>query len=158
MECSEEEGGSNWSEPGVMNSPMSSINNGNVSNNISNEANNNNISVTINKPSMVLMNSYRQTWKARHNHFTRHSDVRPKEEKKHTVNEMANQKMALQRVNGWKVMHLTGQVEDIAEVETEVVERFHLLLKVLEKRTHPKKPYKVKVKKIIIFFVLFNFF
>lgn len=30
------------------------------------------------RPSMSLLSAYRQTWKARHNHFARYSDVKPK--------------------------------------------------------------------------------
>ena len=55
----------------------------------------------LRKPQMSL--SYRQAWRGRHNHFNSHSDVRPKEHKRRTVNEIANQKLALQKVNGWKV-------------------------------------------------------
>ena len=54
---------------------------------------------------MSLLSSFRQTWKPRHNHFVRHTDVKPKDEKRMTVNEIANQKLAMQRVNGWKVGH-----------------------------------------------------
>lgn len=59
--------------------------------------------VITNRPTMSLLSSFRQTWKPRHNHFVRHTDVKPKDERRLTVNEIANQKMALQRVNGWKV-------------------------------------------------------
>ncbi|XP_068212973.1 histone deacetylase complex subunit SAP130-A isoform X2 [Palaemon carinicauda] len=129
-----DEEGEGWSEPGGGGSSVGSCGNGN-----------NSISTTVvitNRPSMSLLNSFRQTWKPRHNHFIRHTDVKPKDEKRMTVNEIANQKMALQRVNGWKVVHLSGQVDDLVDLEGEVVERFHMLLTSLEKRTHPRKPYK----------------
>lgn len=98
--------------------------------------------VITNRPTMSLLSSFRQTWKPRHNHFVRHTDVKPKDERRLTVNEIANQKMALQRVNGWKVVHLSGQVDDLVELESDVVDRLHLLLTSLEKRTHGRKPYK----------------
>ncbi|XP_064093286.1 histone deacetylase complex subunit SAP130-A-like isoform X2 [Macrobrachium nipponense] len=129
-----DEEGEGWSEPGGGGSSIGSCGNGN-----------NAVSTTVvitNRPSMSLLNSFRQTWKPRHNHFIRHTDVKPKDEKRMTVNEIANQKMALQRVNGWKVVHLSGQVDDLVDLEGEVVERFHMLLTSLEKRTHPRKPYK----------------
>ncbi|XP_076069016.1 sin3A-associated protein 130 isoform X5 [Oratosquilla oratoria] len=99
------------------------------------------------RPQMSLLTSYRQSWKPRHNHFTRHTEVRPKEERRLTVNEIANQRMAMQRVNGWKVMHVSGQVEDLTDLEGEVVERLQILLTALEKRTHPRKPYKEGTKR-----------
>ncbi|PRD32158.1 UNVERIFIED_CONTAM: Histone deacetylase complex subunit [Trichonephila clavipes] len=68
------------------------------------------------RPSMSLLSSYRQTWKARLNHFSRYSDVKPKEEKKPTVNELANQKGILQQANGWKVYHLSAQMEEIVSI------------------------------------------
>ncbi|KAB7505830.1 Histone deacetylase complex subunit [Armadillidium nasatum] len=91
----------------------------------------------LKRPHMSLMNSYKQNWKSRHNHFHRHSDVRPKEEKKRTVNEIANQKLAMQRV-----MHLSGQVEDLMEMESDVVKRLKVILGAIEKRQQQKKPYK----------------
>lgn len=102
----------------------------------------NGIVLLTNRPQMSLINSVRQNWKPRHNHFARHSDVRPKDEKKPTVNEIANQKLALQRVNGWKVVHLGGQVEDLVDLESDVVDQLQMLLSSLEKRTHHRKPYK----------------
>lgn len=44
-----------------------------------------------------------------------------------------------------QIVHLSGQVDDLVELETEVVDRLHLLLSSLEKRTHPRKPYKVNI-------------
>ncbi|KAK7075406.1 hypothetical protein SK128_011501, partial [Halocaridina rubra] len=132
IDGSDDEGGG-WSEPGG-GSSVGSYGNGN-----------NAITTTVvitNRPVMSLLNSFRQTWKPRHNHFVRHTDVKPKDERRMTVNEIANQKMALQRVNGWKVVHLSGQVDDLVDLEGEVVERFHMLLTSLEKRTHLRKPYK----------------
>jgi hypothetical protein len=53
-------------------------------------------------------------------HYRRPSDVRPREERRPTVNEIAQQKHVLQKVNGWKVYHLTSQMEDLAELEKSV--------------------------------------
>ncbi|XP_054723437.1 histone deacetylase complex subunit SAP130-like [Uloborus diversus] len=84
------------------------------------------------RPSMSLLSSYRQSWKARHNHFARYSDVKPKEEKKPTVNELANQKGVLQHVNGWKVYHLTAQMDEVINVEESVYSRLTDLLDFVE--------------------------
>lgn len=53
-------------------------------------------------------------------HFRRPSDVRPREERRPTVAELAQQKYVLQKLNGWKVYHLTAQMEDIADLEKQV--------------------------------------
>ena len=46
-----------------------------------------------------LLQSYRQTWKSRQNHFLRRSDVKVKEEKRPTVNELANETRIEQKVS-----------------------------------------------------------
>lgn len=53
------------------------------------------------------------SWKATYNHFQRYSDVKPREERRPTVMDLANQAHVLQRVNGWKIYHLTSQMEDL---------------------------------------------
>lgn len=88
------------------------------------------------RPCMSLINSYRHTWKSRHNHFLRYTDIKAKEERRPTVNELANQKYVLQKVNGWKIYHLTTQIEDIAEMEKELSTRLNGLHKRLEKGAH----------------------
>ncbi|CAN7997254.1 unnamed protein product [Ixodes hexagonus] len=65
------------------------------------------------RPSMSLLTSYSHSWKTRQNHFARHTDVKPKDDKKQTVNDLANQKGVLQKANGWKVFHLTSQMEEV---------------------------------------------
>lgn len=121
LEGSEDEGGG-WSEPGGGSSGGSyggsggGLGGANASNAV-------NATVVItNRPTMSLLSSFRQTWKPRHNHFVRHTDVKPKDERRLTVNEIANQKMALQRVNGWKVSGVGGNswhlcCHDFKEIE-----------------------------------------
>lgn len=46
--------------------------------------------------------------------------MRPREERRPTVAEIAQQKHVLQKLNGWKVYHLTAQMEDIADLEKQV--------------------------------------
>jgi histone deacetylase complex subunit SAP130 len=85
------------------------------------------------KPHMSLLNSYRHTWKSRHNHFLRHSDVRPRGDSSPTVNELANQKYIMQKINGWKIYHLTSQMEDVIDMENELTSRLSTLQKKLDK-------------------------
>jgi hypothetical protein len=69
------------------------------------------------RPNISLINSYRHTWKSRHNHYLRYSDVKPKDERRPTVTDLANQKQVLQKLNGWKIYHLSTQMEDLVSIE-----------------------------------------
>lgn len=60
-----------------------------------------------------IIQSYKNSWKSTHNHFQRYSDVKPREERRSTVVDLANQAHVLQKVNGWKIYHLTSQMEDL---------------------------------------------
>ncbi|XP_076332227.1 uncharacterized protein LOC143237162 [Tachypleus tridentatus] len=84
------------------------------------------------RPSMSLLSGYRHTWKSRHNHFLRYSDVKPKDEKKTTVYDLANQKGVLQKSNGWKFYHLSTQLEEVVELEVSVYSRISKILELLE--------------------------
>ncbi|XP_077515419.1 sin3A-associated protein 130 isoform X15 [Amblyomma americanum] len=84
------------------------------------------------RPSMSLLTSYSHSWKTRHNHFIRHSDVKPKDDKKPTVNDLANQKGVLQKANGWKVYHLTSQMEEVYCLEDTVHNRLSDFLNFIE--------------------------
>merc|ERR1712062_727014 len=50
-----------------------------------------------------------------------------------TVNELANQKYIMQKINGWKIYHLTSQMEDIIDMETELTSRLSNLQEKLDK-------------------------
>ena len=67
----------------------------------------------VKRPRISLISSYRQTWKPRNHHFTRYSDVKLKDERRPTVTDLANQKQIMQKVHGWKVFHLTAQIEEM---------------------------------------------
>ncbi|KAL3283557.1 hypothetical protein HHI36_006696 [Cryptolaemus montrouzieri] len=100
---------------------------------------------TVRKPaSASLLNSYRQTWKATHNHFLRYSDVRPKDERKPTIIDLANQCKVQDKVNGWKVYHLSTQMEDLADQEAIVYGNLNDLLTCMEKKK------KISLTKILI--------
>ena len=67
----------------------------------------------VKRPRVSLMSSYRQTWKARNQHFTRYSDMKLKDERRPTVTDLANQKHIMQKVHGWKGFHLSAQIEEM---------------------------------------------
>ncbi|KAJ1531082.1 hypothetical protein ONE63_005909 [Megalurothrips usitatus] len=89
---------------------------------------------TLKRPNISLLSSYRYSWKSRNNHFLRHSDVRPKDERRPSVNELASQRHIYQRLNGWKVHHLTAQMEDLADVESEVCQQLEAMLGLMERK------------------------
>lgn len=84
------------------------------------------------RPTMSLLRGYQHTWKSRHNHFLKYSDVKPKEEKRQTVNDLVNQKGVLQKANGWKMYHLTTQMDEVIELEDSVYNRLSQLLDFVE--------------------------
>lgn len=65
------------------------------------------------KPNISILSGYNHGWKSRHHHFLKYSDVKYKEEKKSTVSDIANQKYVTQKINGWKIYHLSAQMEDL---------------------------------------------
>jgi len=100
------------------------------------------------KPRMSLRESYRHTWKSRHNHFLRYSDVRVKDDRRPTVNELANTTNVLQKINGWKIYHLSSTMEDIVDVESELTQRLSGLQKRLEKVAHPDLSHRGDLAKV----------
>ncbi|KAL1490491.1 hypothetical protein ABEB36_013176 [Hypothenemus hampei] len=95
---------------------------------------------TLRKPATAsLLNGYRQTWKATHNHYQRYSDVKPKDERRPTIIDLANQNRVLEKINGWKVYHLSTQMEDLAEQEQSVYNQLTDLLKFTESEESSKE-------------------
>ncbi len=80
-----------------------------------------------------LLSSYRHTWKSRHNHFLRRSDVRARDERRPTVNELAAEKGVNQKLDGWKVFHVSAQMEDVVDIEHQLSLRLSGLHRKLEK-------------------------
>ena len=80
----------------------------------------------------LLGPSWKNRWGSRLHHYRRPSEVRPREERRPTVAEIAQQKHVLQKLNGWKVYHLTAQMEDIADLEKQVHEKLKTTLTMLE--------------------------
>ena len=67
----------------------------------------------LKRPRVSLMSSYRQSWKARNHHFVRYSNVKLKDERRPTVSDLANQKHVMQKVHGWKIYHLSAQIDEM---------------------------------------------
>ncbi|XP_033356488.1 histone deacetylase complex subunit SAP130-A-like isoform X2 [Bombus vosnesenskii] len=80
----------------------------------------------------LLGPSWKNRCGSRLHHYRRPSEVRPREERRPTVAEIAQQKHVLQKLNGWKVYHLTAQMEDIADLEKQVHEKLKTTLTMLE--------------------------
>lgn len=70
-----------------------------------------------NRPNISLLNFYNFTWKSRNNHFQRYTDVKPKDERRPTVNELSNQRAVTQKASGWKLYHMAAQMEDLTGLE-----------------------------------------
>ncbi|XP_069069777.1 histone deacetylase complex subunit SAP130 isoform X4 [Pleurodeles waltl] len=79
------------------------------------------------RPPISLLRQYRNPWKAAYHHFQRYSDVRVKEEKKATLQEMASQKGISCRVQGWKTHLCAAQLLQLTELEQDVFDRLTLL-------------------------------
>ncbi|XP_039443589.1 mucin-19 [Culex pipiens pallens] len=79
-----------------------------------------------------LLESYKQSWKAANNHFQRYTDVKQREERRPTIVDIANQSHVLQKVNGWKVYHLSAQIEDLCELESQAYDKLDQMLKSTE--------------------------
>ncbi|XP_005182472.2 uncharacterized protein LOC101901631 isoform X4 [Musca domestica] len=80
----------------------------------------------------TLMSTYKQTWKSAYNHFQRYSDVKPREERRPTIMDLANQNNVLGKINGWKIYHLKSQMEDLCENESLGYEKLSSMLKQME--------------------------
>ncbi|KAK6195103.1 hypothetical protein SNE40_000595 [Patella caerulea] len=91
------------------------------------------------KPNISLLNFYNITWKARNNHFQKATDVKQKEERRLTVNELSNQKGILQKSSGWKLYHMAAQLEDLVELEKELCDRVSKFQQIFEPKFSSNK-------------------
>uniref|UniRef100_A0A8C5N149 Sin3A associated protein 130 n=1 Tax=Leptobrachium leishanense TaxID=445787 RepID=A0A8C5N149_9ANUR len=87
------------------------------------------------RPPITLLRHYRNPWKAAYHHFQRYSDVRVKEEKKMTMQELASQKGIACRVQGWKTHLCAAQLLQLTKLEQDVFDR----LTTLQEGLIPKK-------------------
>ncbi|XP_067851717.1 histone deacetylase complex subunit SAP130b isoform X3 [Heptranchias perlo] len=87
------------------------------------------------RPPVTLLRHYRNPWKAAYHHFQRYSDVKVKEEKKPTLQEIANQKGIVCKAQGWKVHLCAAQLMQLTSLEHDVYSR----LASLQEGLIPKK-------------------
>ncbi|XP_051568394.1 histone deacetylase complex subunit SAP130-like isoform X1 [Myxocyprinus asiaticus] len=87
------------------------------------------------RPPLTLLRQYRNPWKAAYHHFQRYSDIRVKEEKKGTLQDMANQRGVACRAQGWKVHLCAAQLLQLSNMEHDVYSR----LTTLQEGLIPKK-------------------
>lgn len=59
------------------------------------------------------MQTYKPTHKLANNHFHRYTDVKPRDERRATVIDLANQPNVQKKISGWKIHHLRSQMEDL---------------------------------------------
>ncbi|XP_062609717.1 histone deacetylase complex subunit SAP130-like isoform X1 [Saccostrea cucullata] len=86
------------------------------------------------RPNISLMNFYNISWKPRNNHFNRHTEIKPKEERRPTVNELANQRGAAQKASGWKLYHMAAQMEDLNDLEKTLLSKLSSIQTALSPR------------------------
>ncbi|XP_057696434.1 histone deacetylase complex subunit SAP130a [Corythoichthys intestinalis] len=87
------------------------------------------------RPPVTLLRHYRNPWKAAYHHFQRYSDIRVKEEKKGTLQDMANQRGVACRAQGWKIHLCAAQLRQLSNLEHDVYSR----LSSLQEGLIPKK-------------------
>ncbi|XP_046369248.2 histone deacetylase complex subunit SAP130-like [Haliotis rufescens] len=91
------------------------------------------------RPNINLLNFYNITWKPKNNHFQRFTDVKPKEERRPTVNELSNQRGIHQRSSGWKLYHMASQLENLNDLEKDMCARISQLQAALAPRAPAKQ-------------------
>ncbi|XP_026062283.1 histone deacetylase complex subunit SAP130-like isoform X1 [Carassius auratus] len=87
------------------------------------------------RPPITLLRHYRNPWKAAYHHFQRYSDIRVKEDKKGTLQDVANQKGVVCRAQGWKIHLCAAQLMQLTNLEHDVYSR----LTTLQEGLVPKK-------------------
>ncbi|XP_060775787.1 histone deacetylase complex subunit SAP130a isoform X2 [Neoarius graeffei] len=87
------------------------------------------------RPPITLLRHYRNPWKAAYHHFQRYSDIRVKEEKKNSLQDVANQRGVACRAQGWKVHLCAAQLKQLTSLEHDVYSR----LTTLQEGLIPKK-------------------
>ncbi|CAB4020247.1 Hypothetical predicted protein [Paramuricea clavata] len=72
-----------------------------------------------------IYGGYKVNHKAAHNHFQRYSDVKAKDEKKPSLQEIASERSIAQRATGWKIHHVAAQLDELKSCEEEVLLKMH---------------------------------
>nr|XP_014097001.1 mucin-19 isoform X2 [Bactrocera oleae] len=103
---------------------------------------------TLRRPrNFSLLHTYKQNWKTANNHFQRYTDVKPREERRPTVIDLANQTNVMGKLNGWKIHHLSSQMEDLCENESNGLDQLNNMLKQME--THEKNPETERINELL---------
>lgn len=79
--------------------------------------------ILMKRPRISIVANYKINTKAAHNHFQRYSDVKAKEERKPSIQEIASQKGIVQRANGWRIQHIAGQIDELISAEQDVLKK-----------------------------------
>ncbi|XP_035272110.1 histone deacetylase complex subunit SAP130a isoform X1 [Anguilla anguilla] len=87
------------------------------------------------RPPITLLRHYRNPWKAAYHHFQRYSDIRVKEGKKGTLQDVASQKAVACRAQGYKIRLCAAQMLQLMSLEHDVYSR----LTSLQEGLIPKK-------------------
>ncbi|XP_062130123.1 pneumococcal serine-rich repeat protein isoform X1 [Drosophila sulfurigaster albostrigata] len=99
-----------------------------------NKENANPVDFVLRRPrNCALLNTYKPTHKLANNHFHRYTDVKPREERRATVIDLANQPNVQGKISGWKLYHLRSQMEDLNDSEMFSLGQLETMLKELEK-------------------------
>ncbi|KAJ8277067.1 hypothetical protein GJAV_G00071110 [Gymnothorax javanicus] len=87
------------------------------------------------RPPITLLRHYRNPWKAAYHHFQRYSDIRVKEVKKDTLEDVASRKGVACRAQGYKIRMCAAQLLQLMRLEHDVYSR----LTTLQEGLIPKK-------------------
>ncbi|XP_018799922.1 PREDICTED: putative GPI-anchored protein pfl2 isoform X1 [Bactrocera latifrons] len=138
----------NASNANVVHNSNSNHKNNNVPPTTGNKENAKPTEFTLRRPrNFSLLHTYKQNWKTANNHFQRYSDVKPREERRPTVIDLANQTNVMGKLNGWKIHHLSSQMEDLCENESNGLDQLNNMLKQME--THEKNPETERINELL---------
>ncbi|XP_037089998.1 histone deacetylase complex subunit SAP130-like [Pollicipes pollicipes] len=89
---------------------------------------------------MSLLNAMGpRTWRPAASHFVKYADVRGRDERRPTIADLASQRHIAQKINGWKIHHISGQMEELAEVERTVHRRLSEMLRTSERMSFSRR-------------------
>ncbi|ALC44657.1 Sap130, partial [Drosophila busckii] len=99
-----------------------------------NKENANPVDFVLRRPrNCALLNTYKPTHKLANNHFYRYTDIKPRDERRATVIDLANQPNVQGKISGWKLYHLRSQMEDLSDSESVNLSQLESMLKKFEK-------------------------
>ncbi|XP_048588820.1 histone deacetylase complex subunit SAP130-B isoform X2 [Nematostella vectensis] len=98
--------------------------------------------ILLKRPKISIFGGYKVNTKAAHNHFLRYSDVKLKDDRKPTIQDLANQKGVAHRLSGWRVQHIAAQMDELNTVEQEVLKKLFELRDKLPRPRQGQKPSK----------------